>query len=195
VKPEQYLALRAALVERGHGEEIEWAQTVAPPSDVLGLFFEYGWVVVNSGMKNQVAARIWERILGALKGDGAVFDVFKHPGKARAIQRFWDERDERYASFRDANDVVEWCAAQPWIGQITKWHLAKNLGWDCAKPDRWLERVAAASGESVDALCRRLANASGDRIGTVDLVIWRACNLGLWAPARPGVPAHGEADR
>ena len=60
---------------------------------------------------------------------------------------------------------------------ITCWHLAKNYGHDCAKPDRYLTRIAGAEG--THDLCARLAKETGDRIATVDLVIWRAANLGL----------------
>lgn len=58
-------------------------------------------------------------------------------------------------------------------------HLAKNLGCDVVKPDRWLERLAAAEGTTPHLLCNRLAYASGDRIATVDVVLWRACAIGI----------------
>jgi len=69
-------------------------------------------------------------------------------------------------------------ASLPWIGEITKYHLGKNLGTlDTAKPDRHLVRIAGAEG--AHALCARLARATGDKVATVDVVIWRAANLGL----------------
>lgn len=189
-----YATVRASVIDAGYGREVEWAQTVAPPASAFALFCEYGWVVVNSGMKNQVAERIWGRILAAIEEERPVAEVFRHPGKVVAIQAALDGRQQRFAEYGVAlgeGRVVEWCESLPWIGGITKWHLAKNLGYDCAKPDRWLERVATAAGESVPGLCERLAAESGDRIGTVDLVIWRACNLGL--PAM--VPLLADPDR
>jgi hypothetical protein len=71
-------------------------------------------------------------------------------------------------------ELVAWCGALPFIGHITKWQAAKNLGVDAAKPDRWMQRVAPLSNESVAELCDRLAAATGDRVATVDLVIWWA---------------------
>ena len=50
---------------------------------------------------------------------------------------------------------------------------------DVAKPDRHLVRISEVSGETAEALCQRLSDASGDRVATVDLVIWRAANLGV----------------
>ena len=42
-----------------------------------------------------------------------------------------------------------------------------------------LERVASHYQTTPDALCMALAAATGDRVATVDVVIWRACNLGI----------------
>lgn len=192
----EYTELRAAVIEQGYGREVEWAQTVGPPADEAALFSEYGWVVVNSGMRNQVAVTIWGRITGALMRGAPVSSAFGHKGKAAAIQDAWDRRDERFAEFeaaREADRVFEWIDTLPWIGKITRWHLAKNLGVDCAKPDRWLERVAGVAGESVEDLCARLAEATGDRVATVDLVIWRACNLGLWGSGQRALFGSSEA--
>ena len=75
--------------------------------------------------------------------------------------------------------AVDRCASLPWIGDITKYHLAKNLGANVAKPDRWLVRLADAEKTTVDQLCRRLAIATGDRVATVDVVLWRACAVGV----------------
>jgi hypothetical protein len=175
---EFYGELRARLGAFGYGHEYEWAQTVGPPADAITFFCEYGWVVVNSGMRNQVAARIWERVIAALSSGERVFTAFKHPGKAAAIQLVWDQREDFYAQYMQAEDKIAFLADLPWIGQITKWHLAKNFGVDCAKPDRHLVRLAQAEGTTPERLCQRLADATGDRIGTVDLILWRAANLG-----------------
>jgi hypothetical protein len=51
------------------------------------------------------------------------------------------------------------------------------MGIDCAKPDRHLQRLADRFGYSnVQTMCREIANESGYRIGTVDLILWRYCN-------------------
>lgn len=106
---------------------------------------------------------------------------YRHPGKAAAIRYIWDNREQLLADFRAAPDKVAWCESLPWVGGITKWHLAKNLGADVAKPDRWLVRLADISGETVANLCERLSRSSGDRIATVDVVLWRACATGIVA--------------
>ncbi len=42
-----------------------------------------------------------------------------------------------------------------------------------------LRRIEIAGEEGVTRMCERLASESGDRVGTVDLVLWRAAAIGL----------------
>lgn len=90
--------------------------------------------------------------------------------------------DNWFISFKDAErsgpaEVLAWCASLPWIGQITKYHLAKNLGADVAKPDRWLERIAACGGETVHALCAPFQG-YGRPDRHLDVVLWRSAAIG-----------------
>ena len=186
ITPDAYLGIRAMLFDAGYHAEWEWAQTVVEPETPEALACEYAWVVINSGMRNTVARKIMDRVWPVVTAGGSAHAAFGHRGKAQAIDDGWRRRVARLEEFRAAGaepaDRVAWCGTLPWIGDITKWHLAKNLGVDCAKPDRWLVRLAAVAGETVDGLCRRLAAATGDRVATVDLVLWRACALGLLVP-------------
>ena len=180
-----YVALREAVFAAGYRHEYDWAQNVKPPSSPEALFMEYAWVVVNSGMKNQIAHIIMDRITNAILQGKKVREVFGNRLKAEAIQQAYDLRAERFDAFnRLSRDDFRfaWFTSLPFIGPVTKYHLAKNCGIDVAKPDRWLERVAAESGEEVQELCERLARESGDRVATVDLIIWRACNLHIYEP-------------
>lgn len=60
------------------------------------------------------------------------------------------------------------------IGPITSWHLAKNLGLDVAKPDRHLIRLSERLGfQSADHLCRELAATTGEKTKVIDLIVWR----------------------
>lgn len=62
----------------------------------------------------------------------------------------------------------------PYIGPITVWHLAKNLGVDTAKPDRHLARVSSKLGfPDVTSFCAAIASATGERVSIIDLIIWR----------------------
>jgi hypothetical protein len=179
-----YRRVRSLLVERGYGADYTWSQNLRPPATPEALACEYTWVVVNSGMKNTVAHKIFDRVWPRLLEGRPLYPAaFGHRGKALAIGQTWDRRARHFSDLQaigaDTALLLAWCESLPWIGPITKFHLAKNLGADVAKPDRWLERLAAPSGETVDELCARLARASGDRIATVDLILWRACAIGL----------------
>lgn len=177
---ETYREVRARLAGLGYARDWEWSQSLKPPETAEMLACEYTWVVINSGMKHTVARTIMDRVWPRLLEDLPVYPAaFRHRGKALAIGLMWDRRAAQLTALRCLDrDALEWCESLPWIGVVTKYHLAKNLGVDCAKPDRWLVRLAAVDGETVDGLCRRLAEASGDRIATVDVVLWRACAVG-----------------
>lgn len=182
----EYREVRTRLIDAGHADEILWAETVHPPETAHDLWCEYGWVVVNSGMRATVARAIWNRIAYGVAHGRRATELFGHAAKARAIDEFRARRHSRLMELRaldgDPELTLAWAQGLPWIGPTTKYHLAKNVGVDCAKPDRWLERAAAASGEHVQDMCGRIARATGDRVATVDLVIWRACESGLWRP-------------
>ncbi len=64
------------------------------------------------------------------------------------------------------------------IGPITAYHLAKNLGLPFAKADRHLFRLSKCLGyNDVQDFCRNISLLSGDPIQVVDIVIWRFATL------------------
>lgn len=180
MKLKTYKDLRQCVVDAGYGSEIEWSENLKPCQDETDFAREYVWVVLNSGMKNQVARIIMNKVWPALEAGHSASSVFGHAGKCAGIDKVYEDRAKIFSEYVIANDKLAFLEALPWIGPITKYHLAKNLGMDVAKPDRWLQRVADEAGETVESLCNRLSVVTGDRISTVDYVIWRACNLGIW---------------
>lgn len=179
MSPNQYIDLKAFLNVSGYADEIAWSETIKPVADPLAFWREFAWVVLNSGMKEQIARRIWNRVRPVVEDGASAFTVFKHKGKAAAIDYVWAERARLFNCYRACADdfKLDWLESLPWIGSITKYHLAKNYGHDCAKPDRHLVRISGTEG--AHAMCARLSKATGDRIATVDLVVWRAANLGI----------------
>lgn len=173
-----YLDLKRDLAQVGYGEDVEWAESVREPADAEAFFREYAFVVVNSGMKATIAGPIFRRIMEALHRGETVRSAFGHPGKAAGIQRVYDEREAWFQRYREAEDKLAFLRAMPWIGGITQYHLLKNLGGEAPKPDRHLVRIAASYGTDTFTLCAALAEATGDHIGTVDVVPWRAASLG-----------------
>lgn len=178
---EHYKQLREDLVKEGYGEELLWASGIQKCRDHRLFFQEYAWVVLNSGMKNQVAEKIWHRVQEALINDQPVSEVFGHEGKAEAIQQVSERSKELFDEYRTrtGDDRLDFLEELPWIGPVTKYHLAKNLGHDCVKPDRHLVRVANMYDTDPLGLCQRISEKTGDTLALVDTVIWRAANLGM----------------
>lgn len=174
--------LRFTLAEMGYGEDVTWSEKAGPPATADDLASEAIFVICNSGMKNTVARGIYERVMAALRSGNSASTQFGHKGKAKAIDSLWRHRADHFSFFnllKTDQQRLDWCGALPWIGEITKYHLAKNFGVDVAKPDVHLQRLADLHGETVQGLCDRLAAGSGLKARTVDVILWRACAAGV----------------
>lgn len=178
-------ALRALPAEKwlngiaidGH---IAWSENAGDPKTPDDFALEAIFVICNSGMKHTVARRIFDRI--SEQADGSEINagkVFGHRGKAAAIDEIWRRRAELFHAYLRAADKVEFCGSLPWIGKITKFHLAKNFGADVAKPDVHLDRLAYHHNTTPQALCNHLAKTTGYKVRTVDLILWMACAKGI----------------
>ena len=179
--------------------EIEWAESLDfAKVDATNFFEEYVWAVLNAGMKMQVARGIFRKVFGIdddhPDGNGFHPEVVGHPLKRRAVERGMKEYlhwFERLKEIHDMKQRIEYLDSLPHIGPITRYHFAENLGIDVAKPDRWLLRIAFKFGyastpelekmterdvEGIQRMCALLSDEKGQRIRTVDLVMWRWCN-------------------
>ncbi len=144
------------------------------PKDFL---IEYVFVVCYSGMKNQVAEKIFERYME----QGIV--AIKHPLKKKAIL----EAEQNYKKWfeilkirKQSNTELDFLESLPHIGKITKYQLARNLGLDVAKPDRHMQKLAELFGYADPThMCIDIYSFTGGeyRVGTIDVILWRYCNL------------------
>ena len=175
----KFLKLKSTLEHNGYSEEIAQANAIKRCDNPDDFFSEFMWVVLSSGMKNQVARLIEGRIFEAWRVGCATSTAFRHVGKVKAIDYVKENRVEVFTQYLCADDKLEYLKSLPWIGDITKYHLAKNLGTDVVKPDRHLVRIARKYSVSCFELCQRLADLTGLRVAAVDQVLWRAGNLGL----------------
>lgn len=174
-----YLDIKDEVIQRGFDSDIGWANNLKKCEDSESFFLEYLWVVLNSGMKNQIAEKIYRKILKAISKNVDITNVFRHKGKVAAIKEMMRDYKTVFAAYLESDDKLAFCEDLSWIGGITKYHLAKNLGEDVIKPDRHLKRIADKFNTNPFDLCKSLSCISGDRQVTVDTVLWRAGNLGL----------------
>jgi endonuclease III len=130
-------------------------------------------------MKAQIALKIFKTVWNQLCSGGRPEDVFGHRGKCQAIMNVFINLDKYWNEYQSVENKIDYLENLPWIGKITKYHLAKNLGYDCVKPDRHLVRIAKSYNLNPLDMCLQISKITGDRLGLVDLVIWRAANLGL----------------
>jgi hypothetical protein len=191
-----YDAAKTAVVCAGHGGEIEWQRNVSFEEVTEADFLrEHAWVVLCCGMRESVVrARFpqvgacfhgWKsarRVLASLpRSRERALKCFHHPGKINAIITCagW-VAEAGFASVKETvrRDPVRTLQSLPFIGPVTAYHLAKNLGIPVAKPDRHLVRLAAAAGYGdVQAFCTDIAACSGDSVPVVDIVLWRFATL------------------
>ena len=172
-----YEVIKHELEENGYKKEIEWCKNIPSIENIDKNYFfsEYSWVVINSGMNNKVA----EKIFKSFWNEGNIdFNAINHAQKNKALRKVYSRLDFYFNHLKQSKNKLMYLKSLPFIGDITKYHLARNLGLNVAKPDRHLIRVAKAFGYSdVQKFCRKISFLSGDKIGVVDLVFWRYATI------------------
>jgi len=185
-----YETAKAALIEDGFQSEIDWQASRTMVSLAPDEFLaEAAWVVINSGFREAVARRIfpalalcfcdWEADEVAASADYcriSAMRIFGHRQKIEAIVQIAESVATDWEGLRSDldHDPIATLQRLPFIGPITSFHLAKNIGYPCAKADRHLVRTAELLGQPcVQTLCTEIAVATGDSPGVVDLILWR----------------------
>lgn len=176
---ELFAKIDRAVREAGYAHAIAWSENMKFPTSAARFASEAIYVICNSGMSNRVAVPIFERCMAALRSGESALTVFGHRDKAAAIDEIWRHRVSLFRKLKTAPDLIEFCGSLPWVGPITKYHLAKNLGANVAKPDVHLMRLSEPEGVTEQELCERLAQETGYRAATIDLILWRACADGI----------------
>jgi len=177
----EYLSLKNKVLSSHYSWEIDLILNCLDTNqfDDLGFFKQYLWVVLNAGIRNQVAVIIYHRVLFALLYDKPIDVAFKNRKKTDSIMYLWKNRTEIFTKYLMSTEKIEFLNSLPFIGEATKFHLARNLGINCFKPDRHILRIAKMHNISPENLCSSLARNSNDPVGVVDVVLWRAANLGF----------------
>ena len=176
----------------GLESEVAWQRGACPEELLESTFLrEAAWVVLCSGFREAIVRRVfdyvslcycdWESAAAISEaGPACVFAASAAFGNTAKLSALVDiaKRIERqgFAAVKAGIlcDPIATLRQFPFIGPVTVWHLAKNLGFDTAKPDRHLVRIAEYYGfDHPHAFCAAIAQASGEPVKVVDLVVWR----------------------
>jgi hypothetical protein len=180
------------LRENGFSGEIDWCENRPSLNQMVDsdILREYAWVVFNSGMSNAVIEAKWQDICKAFRffnlklileeQDAVLSDalnIFGHYKKVNAIIQFCKKLWKESFAFKQqvSEDPLVTLAELPFIGNKTKYHLARNLGFDFVKPDRHLQRLADQYCMTPFKLCNLIHKETGRRLGTIDVILWRFC--------------------
>ena len=193
---EAYMMAKETVLQQGFAREIDWQENLSFLEFTENDFLrEAAWVILSTGMRESVirgkflgiseAFRQWRSAREILRNRNQcqkqAMKMFGHLGKISAIIDIAQEVDDvGFDSVRKCiiEEGVEYLGKFHFIGPVTRYHLAKNLGLDVVKPDRHLVRISkVALFSSPHELCQKISYLTGDRLGVVDLVIWRYATI------------------
>lgn len=191
-----YLIAKEQVIEAGYAEEIDWQDEVSieklNESDFLR---EAAWVVLSAGFRESIIRdkfyRISEAFLNWSDANSIISQrescrhdallMFRNKRKIDSIIEIVDRVacEGFIAIYRNIiTNGIYYLQQLPYIGPVTSYHLAKNIGLSTAKPDRHLIRVANSFGyNSVERMCKDISNEVGDSIQVIDIVLWRHATI------------------
>ena len=190
-----------AVAAAGYASEIDWQrsrdESTFSESDLLR---ETAWVILCSGFRESVVRKKFDYVSLCFCDWSSAEDILENETVCRraALSSFANRPKidaivstaaivtiSGFPSLRARirHDPIRTLQRFDFIGGVTALHLAKNLGFFVAKPDRHLVRLSQRLGfASTQDLCECLARETGDPVNVVDVTLWRYCTL-----AAPGV--------
>lgn len=191
-----YQLVKERVLQAGYEAEIEWQASIVFEKITEATFLrEAAWVVLSSGMRESVIRKCFPSFSsGFFDWSSATviaanqevcrrraMKVFSHSLKVDAIiaiAKRVAKEDFINIYHQIRTQGIDFLQTFPFIGPVTSWHLAKNIGMDVAKADRHLIRIAKATDYSSPLeMCRDIASIANDSVAVVDLVIWRYATL------------------
>ena len=164
------------------------------------------YVILASGFRQQTAKKIFLKISTFLEtcnlvDEDSLFLIFKNKAKNKAIVKIWKEKDTFRNDFYDLitdSEKLDFLEKLPYIGKITKNHIARNLGIDIVKYDIWIQKIAVCLEGDLndcnlinnqklnpkiqliaDLMFTKIIKITGEKRGYIDVVLWKSCEQGL----------------
>jgi AraC-like DNA-binding protein len=182
----------------GYDWEIKWQKSLDFKSfSETDFLREAAWVILCSGFKESTVRKHfdyismcfcdWESSYEIISHRElcvtTAFSCFRNKNKLNAIAKIAEIIDHHgFSNFKlmVQQDPILKLMELPFIGPITSWHLAKNLGLNVAKNDRHLLRIANHFGYSDShSLCAKLSEYTGVSSSVIDIVLWRFATISL----------------
>lgn len=191
-----YFYAKRFIIKRGFAQEIDWQSDIKFTELSERLFLkETAWVILSAGMSEKVISQKFTKVSEAFYNwdDAKRISINKSFCFDRAIKAFGHRK--KISAIINLADIVTKKGFQniksdlllkgideleviPYIGPVTKFHLAKNIGLNYSKPDRHLERISRKLGfDSTESLCSLIADKTQEKQSVVDIVIWRYATL------------------
>ena len=203
-----FFAIEKHIIDSGLGEDKDSFETIKkrllepPVLNAEEFAQECFYVILAGGFRQKTAKKKFFEIMDFINGGGSVCEknllpIFGNANKIRAIVKIWNNRKnfrDGFYELKTENEKLSHLSRLPHIGEITKNHLARNLGISNVKYDVWIQRLGIALGKSdlqdgfplneeVKALCDRMfaeiEEATGLNKGYIDVVLWKACQVGI----------------
>jgi hypothetical protein len=191
-----YLYAKCEVLNSPHKDEL--VSLSQSPHEITEPDFlrELAWVILSAGIAEAVVRSKFADISGSFlewqsarciseRAEECITNAlshFRHERKIRAIASAAAivSAAPSFLTFKDQllRDPIRELQSFAYIGPITVFHIAKNIGIAVAKPDRHLQRLARSSGfESVGEFCGTIASFLGEDIRLVDSVLWRFATM------------------
>lgn len=191
-----YFYAKEVVKREGFITEIETQESIDFEGiDAKSFIKETAWVILNSGMRESVIRKIWTEFSKAfydwndpkkiLNTRGECYKnalkTFNYPRKIHSIIECISIISSKgFSNFKNEikNKGVDVLEELPFIGKITKYHLAKNVGLNYSKPDRHLQRISDhLNFVCVHDMCSIISKTTYEQESVVDLVLWRFATL------------------
>ncbi|KAL0219706.1 hypothetical protein P9112_005359 [Eukaryota sp. TZLM1-RC] len=136
---------------------------------------EYIYVVVASGFKGLIAAKLTPRLFECAHSTSQMLTIFKNTRKVNAIHKVFNMQND-WTKIRHSLKSADDLTFLPYIGDITKHHLARNIGLvSGVKPDLHLVRYSGSIGfDNVEDMINTVQTTTNTDLarGSIDFCFW-----------------------
>jgi len=186
-----FFAVEKHIIDSGLGEDKDSFETIKkrlhnpPVLNAEEFAEECIYVILAGGFRQKIAKKKFGEIMHFIYGGGKICEanllsIFGNANKIRAIVKVWNNRESYRNGFYELKNETEklsYLAKLPHIGEITKNHIARNLGINVVKHDVWIQRLETVLGSKMFAQIERDTKLNR---GYIDVVLWKACQTGIF---------------